>query len=163
MNIDASQYQKIVDAAFQGTTSASAYRDSYSATTLPPGDAELIIAIAQLAVAADRVDDPDERALFEALAALVYKHAKLDSSAPTLAPVDDDEQRIEHLRSHAAQLAGKPSAALAFAVAYVLVIADLELAPEEGALLDTLREALGLDEDRAEDLTAAVGAAITPE
>jgi hypothetical protein len=92
----------------------------------------------------------------------VYKHANVSTSPPTLAPVEDDEQRIDHLRSHAAQLKGRPSAALAFAVAYVLVISDMELAPEEGVLLETLREALGLDEDRASDLSALVGAALTP-
>lgn len=163
MIIGADQYRKIVEAAFAGTPSGSADRDSYTPATLPAADAELIVAIAQLAIAADRVDDPDEQALFGALVEQLYKHAKVSTSAPTLAPVDDDEQRMEHLRSHAAQLAGKPSAALAFAIAYLLVIADLDLAPEEGDLLDTLREALGLDEDRAEDVTSAVSSVITPE
>lgn len=152
MNIGAEQYQKIVVAAFQGAEA-----------TLSPGDAELIVAIAQLVIASDRVDDPDERRLFDEVCAHVYGHANVETTAPTLAPVSDDEQRVEHLRSHAAQLAGKPSASLAFALAYALTIADMDLAPEEGALLETLREALGLDEDRAGDLSSAVGLAVTPE
>lgn len=153
MNIGAQQYEKIV---------AAAYEDS--AKVLAPEDAELIIAIAQLAVAADRVDDPDEQRLFGEIAARVYGHANLETSASTLTPVDDEEQRIEHLRSHAAQLAQKPAAAaLAFSLAYALVISDMDLAPEEGVMLETLREALGLSEDRAQDLSAAVGMAVTPE
>ena len=155
MNIDASQYQKIVEAAFGAPADNSAHE-------LAPAEAELIVAIAQLAVAADRVDDPDERALFETICGLLYKHANVETTAPTLAPLDDDEQRIDHMKSHAAQLVGKPAAGLAFAVAYVLVIADMQLAPEEGALLEALREALGIDEARAEDLSGAVGEAITP-
>jgi len=182
VNIGAEQYKKIVQAAFGGLgttepvvepvepTEGAAYRaagavrrEVYTPEALPPQDAELIIAIAQLAIAADRVDDPDERRMFDELAAHIYRHANVSTSAPSLAPVDDDEQRIDHIRSHAAQLAGKPSASLAFAIAYALMIADMDLAPEEGTLLETLREALGLSEDRAEDLSAAVGMAVTPE
>lgn len=152
MNIDAEQYAKIVQAAFADAPD----------TTLTPAQAELVIAIAQLAVAADRVEDPDEQALFAALAEHVYAHAKLKTTAPTLGPVDDEEQRIEHLQSHAAQLRGTPAAALAYSIAYVLTIADLDLAPEEGELLDLLVEALGINPERGDDLTAAVAEAITP-
>jgi hypothetical protein len=182
VNIDAKQYGKIVEAAFlgAGTTESvvepvepkdgAAYREpgavireAYTPEALPAGDAELVIAIAQLAVAADRVDDPDEQRLFQEIAAHVYRHANVETTPPTLAAIADDEQRIDHLRSHAAQLAGKPSAHLAFALAYALVISDMDIAPEEGVMLDTLREALGLDEDRANDLSSAVGMAVTPE
>lgn len=152
MNIDAAQFAKIVQAAFADAPD----------TELTPAHAELVIAIAQLAVAADRVEDPDEQALFDALADHVYALASLKTSAPTLAPVDDDEQRVEHLQSHAAQLRGTPGAALAYCVAYALTIADLDLAPEEGDLLELLGEALGLSPERADDLAAAVGAAVTP-
>lgn len=180
MNIGAEEYKKIVVAAYSGNaekaaapvepTEGAAYRepgvklaDDSTTATLPPGDAELIIAIAQLVMASDRVDDPDERRLFDDVAAHVYRHANITTTAPTLAPIADEDQRVDHLRSHAAQLAGKPSASLAFALAYALTIADMDLAPEEGAMLDTLREALGLDEDRAGDLSSAVGMAVTPE
>ncbi|MFN0249962.1 MAG: hypothetical protein ACKV2T_23970 [Kofleriaceae bacterium] len=182
MNIDASQYTRIVEAAFRGAgttervatpveqTEGAAYREpgielreTYTPQALLAGEAELVIAIAQLAIAADRVDDPDEQRLFQEIAAHVYRHANVETTAPTLAPVTDDEQRIDHLRSHAAQLAGKPSASLAFALAYALVISDMDIAPEEGLMLETLREALGLDEDRANDLSSAVGMAVTPE
>lgn len=149
MNVDASQYKAIVAATKAGDS-------------LPANEAELIIAIAQLAVAADRIDDADERQLFADLAGHVYKHAKLSTTVPELGPVDDDDAREDHLRSHAGQLVGKPSAALAFAIAYILVISDLELAPEESDLLDVLREALGIDEDTAGELSATVAEAITP-
>ena len=170
MIIGAEQYQKVIEAAFAGTpaaptevTGGSAYRDAHSAHPLSAADAELVIAIAQLAVDADRVDDADERKLFDSIAGHVYNHANVRTAVPVLAPVDDDELRMDHLQSHAAQLRGKPAAALAFALAYALVISDLQLAPEEGALLEALREALGLDEDRAEELASTIGAALTPE
>jgi hypothetical protein len=182
VNIDAKQYTRIVEAAFRGAgtvervaapveqTDGPAYREpgtvleeNYTPDALSAGEAELVIAIAQLAVAADRVDDPDEQRLFQEIAAHVYRHANVETTPPTLAAIADDEQRIDHLRSHAAQLAGKPAAHLAFALAYALVISDMDIAPEEGVMLDTLREALGLDEDRANDLSSAVGMAVTPD
>lgn len=153
MNIDAAQFSKIVQASYAGAPDAK----------LTPAQAELVIAIAQLAVAADRVEDPDEQALFGSLAEKVYGEAKLKTTAPTLGPVDDEEQRIEHLQSHAAQLRGTPAAALAYSVAYVLTIADLDLAPEEGELLELLGEALGLNDEQADDLIATISEAITPE
>ena len=153
MNIDHEQFAKIFQAAYAGAPDAK----------LTPAEAELVIAIAQLAVAADRVEDPDEQALFTSLSQKVYKQARVETTPPSLGPVDDEEQRMEHLQSHAAQLKSSPgAAALAFAVAYVLTIADLDLAPEEGELLEVLGEALGLDVEKADDLVAIVGEAITP-
>lgn len=171
MIIGADQYKKVVDVAFAGTppaassehTGGAAYRDAYAAHPLSASDAELVVAIAQLAADADRRDDPDERKMLDALAGHVYNHAKLDTAMPVMVPVDNDDLRMDKLQSHAAQLKGKPAAGLAFALAYALAIADLHMAPEEGSLLDALREALGLDEDRAEELAAVIGAALTPE
>jgi hypothetical protein len=170
VNIGADQYKKIVEAAFAGAKPATedaaggfAYRDGYTDRPLSAADAELVIAIGQLAVDADRVDDPDERKLFDSIAGHIYNHANLATAVPMLVPVDDAELRLDHLQSHAAQLKGKPAAGIAFAIAYALVISDLLVTPEESALLEALREALGLDEDRAEELTSMIAVALTPE
>ena len=169
MIIGAEQYRKIVETAFAGMPSATAeptggaaYRDAISSHPLAPADAELVIAIAQLAVNADRVDDPDEQKLFDSIAGHVYGHARIQTAVPALSPIHDDDLRKDHLQTHAAQLKDKPAAGLAFALAYALTISDFQLAPEEGAMLEALREALGLDEGRAEELALAMGEALTP-
>jgi tellurite resistance protein len=159
MQIDAAQFTKIMYAVYERFDSAA---DKTNRSKLTAPEAELVVAIAQLAVAADRVEDPDERALFDQLAGHIYEHANLATTPPTLGPVEDAERRIDHLRSHAAQLQGKPSAALAYSVAYILAISDMDLDPDEGEMLEVLREALGLDEEKAEDLLPVVSELIVP-
>lgn len=154
MNIDAAQYQNIARTAFQ--------MSGGTGTELSASDAELIVAIAQLAMAADRELGGEEAKLFDTLAGHVYTHANIATSPPSYAPLDDDEQRLDHMRNHAAQLAGKPSAALAYSVAYILSIVDLAFAPEEGDFIEALREALALDTEKSDELVSAVSEIVTP-
>ncbi len=153
MNIDAAQYKQI----------ASAVYDDGKDGAPTPAEAELVVAICQLAVAADGVEDADEAALFETIAAQVYAHANTATTPPTFHPLDDPEQRRDLLKSHAAQLAGKPSASLAYALAYILAISDLDLAPEEGEFIEDLGDALGIDPDRADELIVSITEIITPD
>lgn len=170
MQIDAAQFTKIMYAVYERfeppspeTKAEAGYRENAKERSkLTAPEAELVVAIAQLAVAADRVEDPDERALFEQLAGHIYVHANVATTPPSLGPVEDAEQRIDHLKSHAAQLKGKASAALAYAVAYILAISDMDLDPDEGLMLEILREALGLDEEKADDLLPVVSEFLTP-
>ncbi len=152
MNIDAAQYQQIAAIVYEGKEGGPT-----------PAEAELVVSICQLAVAADAVEDADEAALFESIAVHVYAHAKLATTPPTYHPLEDDEQRGDLIKSSAAQLAGTKSASLAYALAYILAISDLDLAPEEGELLDDLVDALGIDPDRADELIVAVTEIITPD
>lgn len=151
MNISAAQYQQIVSLVYPATDAGPS-----------PAEAELIVAICQLAVAADDEEGEDETVLFDQVAALVYAHAKLQTSPPAFQPFTDPDQRLDLIKSHAAQLAGKPAAGLAYVLAYVLTIADLELAPAEGEFIDDLGEALGLDSDRADALITATTELLTP-
>ena len=166
MQIDSAQFTKIMYAVYERFEPAKTevgYREnSAERGKLTAPEAELVVAIAQLAVAADRVEDPDECALFDQLAGHIYQHANVATTPPTLGPVEDPERRLDHLRSHATQLQGKASAALAYSVAYILAISDLDLSPDEGEMLEVLREALGLDEEKAEDLLPVVSELITP-
>ncbi len=153
MNISRDQFQKILDAV--------------GVKDLTPADAELVVGVALLAVAADRVEDPDERVLFDQLAGYVYASANLVTTPPSLGYLakDDDrqaEERLEQLRTNAMQLGRRPAGALAYALAYILTIADLEVAPDEMEAVDILREALELDEDTADDLVTTVSELITP-
>jgi hypothetical protein len=153
VNIDAAQYKQIASVVY--------YDGKDGAPT--PAEAELVVAICQLAVAADGVEDADEAALFDTIAAQVYAHANAATTPPTFHPLDDQEQRRDLIKSHAAQLAGKPSAALAYALAYILAIADLDLAPEEGEFIEDLGDALGIDPDRADELIVSITEIITPD
>jgi hypothetical protein len=153
MNIDRGLFQKILDAV--------------GVKELTPADAELVVSVALLAVAADRREDPDERALFDQLAEHVYATAKIVTTPPTLGYLakDDDEeaeQRLEQLRTNAMQLDRRPAGALSYALAYILTIADCDVAHDEMESVDVLRDALGLDEDTADDLVATVSEIITP-
>lgn len=153
MNIDAEQYKQIASIVY--------YDGKEGAPT--PAEAELVVAICQLAVAADGVEDADEANLFESIAAQVYAHAGAATTPPTFQPLDDAEQRRDLVKSHAAQLAGKPSASLAYALAYILAISDLDLAPEEGDFIDELADALEIDPDKADELIVAITDVITPD
>lgn len=153
MNIDAAQYQQIASVVF--------YDGKEGAPT--PAEAELVVALCQLAVDADGVEDSDEASLFDTIAAHVYAHANAATTPPTFQPIDDPEQRRDLVASHAAQLAGKPAAHLAYVLSYILAIADLDLAPEEGEFIEELGAALGIDPDKADELIVAITEIITPD
>jgi hypothetical protein len=146
MNIDDGRFRDILQAQHPGP--------------LSPIDAEVIVAIAQLAVDADGQEDATEIRMFFALGKAVFALAGMaEAPTPTFASDDDD---VERLRALAKQLTAVPSRELAYSVAHLLTISDIAIAPEEDDLLIDLRTALDITEDRAEDLARAIGAAITP-
>jgi tellurite resistance protein len=132
--------------------------------TIHPGklsaeDAETVVALAQMSVDADGQEDADEIKMFFTLGKGVYELAGLtDTPTPTFAD-DDDENRITTL---AKSLATSEARELAYAVANLLTIVDVQIQPEENEFLEKLAEALGLSVDRAEELAAQLGEAITP-
>jgi hypothetical protein len=129
--------------------------------TLSGGDAEAIVALAQLAVDADGQEDPDEIKLFFALGKSVFELAGLkDTPTPTFAVDEDDDER---LRALAGQLATPQSRELAYAACHLLSIVDVQIQPAEDNFLLSLRDALQIPEERAEELAASVGEAITPK
>ncbi len=146
MSIDAARFREAIRAIHPGPLAES--------------DAEAIVAVAQLCVDADGREDADEIASFFTVGKAVYELAGLhDAPTPTFAA---DEEDAERLTSLANQLATPVAKELAYAVAFVMAVADIDLAPEEGALVEALGLALGLTEDRAAELAATVSAAITP-
>jgi hypothetical protein len=127
---------------------------------LSGSDAAVILELCQLAVDADGREDPDEISMFFAFGAAVNELAgSAAASTPTFASDEDDDQRMHAL---AAQLASPASRELAYTIAYVLTVADVDIAPEESAFIEKLRAALRVDSDRADDLAAQIAAAITP-
>jgi hypothetical protein len=128
--------------------------------TLSAADAETVVALAQMSVDADGQEDAEEIRMFFALGKAVYELAGLtETPTPTFAVDEDDDERIHSL---AEKLSSPASRELAYAVSHLLTVVDIQIAPEEEAFLETLRTVLGIDDDRADDLAAQLGAAITP-
>ena len=127
---------------------------------LSPEDAETIMEVAQLVVDADGQEDKDEIESFFALGKAVYGLAGLaETPTPTFVSDLEDDERIKALAEELSTPAAKE---LSFCVAYLLAVSDIALAPEEDAYVESLRVALGMTEDRADELAAQMGAAITP-
>ena len=127
---------------------------------LSPEDAETIMEIAQLVVDADGQEDVDEIQSFFAIGKSIYALAGLaETPTPTFASDLEDDERIKGLAEELETLQSKE---LAYCVAYILAVSDIALAPEEDAYVEKLRVALGMSEDRADELAAQMGAAITP-
>ena len=152
MDIDPARFQKLVKAVFDNEK-------------LTAADAATVVGIGRLAVDADRKEDADELDLYDKLADLVCglagtSAAKIQDAA-ALAPRGDDD-RSERMKTKAAALTTRPARELAFAVAYVLTIADLDIAPAEHKFLDALQSALGIDDERVEELAGLVTDAIVP-
>jgi hypothetical protein len=123
-------------------------------------DAETIIELAQMAVDADGQEDVDEIKTFFAIGKAIYELAGLgDTPTPTFIGDDDDLERIREL---GAKLSSKEARELAYATAHLLSVIDVQIAPEEDAFLENLRVALGIGEDRANDLATKMSASITP-
>ena len=131
---------------------------------IPPAEVKAIVQLGYLAAEIDLDDDPDEAALLGALGDHLWRAA---GSAPEpvglVTPVPlDREERLAWVDALAGQLHTTSGRELAYVVAYMLTIVDLELAPVEGKLLDELRRALHLTEPRAADLVATAAEIVTP-
>ena len=127
---------------------------------LSAADAETIVELAQMAVDADGQEDVDEIKTFFALGKAVYTLAGLaETPTPTFIGDDDDLERIREL---GAKLSTTESRELAYATAHLLTVVDVQIAPEEDEFLEKLRTALGIADDRADDLAAKMSSAITP-
>lgn len=138
---------------------ASALRTIHPGS-LSAGDAEAIVALAQMSVDADGAEDADEIQMFFALGKSVYELAGLtETPQPSLFDEDEADARVTEL---AGQLTTPSARELAYAVAHLLSVVDVQIAPEEDAFLEKLRGALNIGEERADELASQLSAAITP-
>jgi hypothetical protein len=146
MSIDPSRFREAIRTIHAGNLSVD--------------EAEAIVALAQLAVDADGREDPDEIKTFFTAGKAVYELTGMpDLPTPTFLDADDPEDRMREL---AGQLHTPAAKDLAYAVAFVMAVSDVDVAPEEGALVEKLQGVLKLPEDRAAELAATISAAITP-
>ena len=136
------------------------YRDPGAVLSAP--DAESIVALARLVQAVDGRDAADEADAQVALAGLVYELAGTSAPPRSVAKARDDEDHAEELRRLTAGLRGKPAGELALVVAKLVAIADLDIARDEAGFLDELRLAVGVSEERAEELAVRVAELLAP-
>lgn len=121
---------------------------------LDPAEATTILQIAQLAAGVDFDDeDPAEEAVLLSVAQQVFSlvGTKPDDVLP-IPSLPDAEARAEWLAALAAQLDTRGARELAYALAFLVSVADLELTPAETRALEEFQRALGLDDRRATDL-----------
>ncbi len=146
--IDDTKFRQILDLAY--------YRQ------VDPEEIRAIVRIAQLAAAVDLDDDPDERTMLGTLGGKLCALGGL-ASVPRLARVPiDDEERAFQVAKLSLSLVSPAARDLAFAVAYLVIVADLELAPVEGSLLSQLAYALMIPEPRANQLVQGISQIVTP-
>lgn len=115
--------------------------------------ATMILQIAQLAAGVDLDEDPAEEATLHAVAQHVFSLVgmKPDEDSP-IPPLPDEDARAAWLRALASQLETRGARELAYALAFLVSVADLELTPVEKTALEEFQHALGLDHRRATDL-----------
>ncbi len=141
--------------------SSSSYRSS---TVLPVEERDAILEVAFLAVAADRhINAAEEDALRALARALDPARAKANVGALLARGVDPDRDTADaHLLTVVGRLATDEARALAYQGAYAVAQADLDAADEEFEFDLQLIDALGLDQDTADQLAQQVVAALYP-
>jgi hypothetical protein len=124
-----------------------------------------VIQFVQLAASIDLDDDPGERRLVHVLMHRLCAWGGFAvDSVPPLSPVPtDDEERAARIAGLTPLLITHGARDLAFVLAYLVIIVDLELAPIESALLEQLQHELAIPNARAGDLIDAIARIVTPE
>src|ERR1700759_5549846 len=94
-----------------------------------PWEVQNALLVAQLAAAIDLNDDPDEQSVLQTLTSRLSAWSGFSSdSVPLLSPIPtDDEERAARIAALVRQLPTTGARDLAFAIAYLVIVADLEL------------------------------------
>ncbi len=136
---------------------------SLGVTKLTPDEAQAIVGLSRLAIDADRSVDGDELDLYDDLGDLICELAGTDADefveAEDRKPRGDDD-RTARIADGTGKLTATPSRELAYAVAYLLTVADLAIQPEEDAYLSILQDKLGISDDRQSEIAEDVSEAI---
>lgn len=131
---------------------------------LGPLEVRTVLQIAQLAGDVDLDDDPAELTLLRSLTTrLCTATGIVLDRFPLLSPIPtDDEERAWQIAALVRQLPATGARDLAFALAYLMIVSDLELAPVEDALLQQLQRALTIPPGRASGLIEGIAQIVTP-
>jgi hypothetical protein len=132
---------------------------------LTPGEAEAIVSLSRLAIDADRSVDGEELDLYDNLGDLICELAGLDADdvveAEDRKPRGDDDRGVR-IAAAVGKLTAAPARELAYAVAFMLTLADLAIQPEEDAYLSMLQDKLGISDDRQSEIAEDVSDALAP-
>ena len=131
---------------------------------LSPPEIGAITQLAFLAAEIDFDEDIDERDALDELTTELYSMSELPvASGGVVSPLPiDDEERSAVIHELAPLLESRGARELAYVIAYLVSVADLELAPIESRFIDDLQRALEISDERAADLVSTVGEAVTP-
>jgi hypothetical protein len=139
-------------------------RSLLATETLDATQVRAIVRTGYLAAEIDLDEDSDERATLDGIGEQLSRVANLPiEPIPLVSPLPlDDEDRRTRIRELAIELTTRGARELAYVVAYLLAVADVELAPAETRFLADLQTTLRIDDDRAADLVATAAMAATP-
>jgi tellurite resistance protein len=137
---------------------------------VPPGPAlaaaevTAILQLGWLVAEIDLREDSDELAVWRSIARrLMTTSGDSPACVEPVSPLPlDDEERTARIHELAAKLSTRSARELAYAIAYLVAVADVELGPIEQSFLDQLRRALGIEEERAAYLVATAARIVTP-
>jgi hypothetical protein len=158
MKIEPARFRKLVETIYE-----TEFRDN---ALLTPEVAKAIVGIGRLAIDSDRREDPDELATYESLARQVCALAGIGSDEVVNEEAKEwrgDDDRAARMKVRAAQLVTRRARELAYSVAYIITIADLDIARSESEFLDSLLVEFDIDDERAEVLYEQINDAIAPE
>jgi hypothetical protein len=135
-----------------------------SPNTLTRDEAFAIAHAAQIAAGVDLWENPEEHALLRQLVehvCVIVGITPADIQPASPLPIDGEERHAWCVRI--ASALNTPGAdELAYVVAYLVTVADIEMAPLENDFLDELRIVLGLDRGHAADVVVTVSSLLTP-
>jgi hypothetical protein len=129
-----------------------------------PADVQTVLQLVRLAAEIDLDDDPAEQALLRALTARLSTAAGVTlADIPRPFPVPTDgEERAAQIAALVRRLPTTGTRDLTLALAYLMIVSDLELAPIETTTLAELQRALTIPPDRASQVIDAVARIVTP-
>lgn len=146
------------DAMFQQILEITLGREKVEAR-----EARGVIAVGELTAAIDLDETSSETTFLAAFERRLCERAGIDpASVMSLAVLPlDEEERVKALAECARPLVTRGARELAYAVAYLVIVADLELEPLETRFLEDIRVALDIDPSRAAELAERAAQAVT--
>jgi hypothetical protein len=149
--VDQTKLRRIVDSIVDGEE-------------LDRNEAAMVLQIAQLAAGSDDVELAAEHSLLQAIAQRVYALVGLEATeVSAIQRIDDPVARLAWFRAIAAELHSRAARELAFAMAFLVSISDLELVAMEHTNLEELQQVIGIDDRRAMDLVIQLAETIAAE
>lgn len=132
-------------------------------TWLSPSEATATIQLLQLAAQADLAPDAEQLAVLRELTDHLCVAAGIHADQVMAAsPLPLDPEETQAWLDRLVPSLGPGARELAFVLAYVVVISNVELAPVETRFLSALQAAIDLRDERAAELVARIAELVTP-